>query len=108
MCALHRRNADGNVVTLAAEQTDAPFKIVAPEDGAKFDLVDGVGGQRIVFRVSGNPPEFRLWWFVDGKTCGVTDGESPFVMELEAGERTVVAVDAKGRSATLAITISKL
>jgi hypothetical protein len=33
-------------------------------------------------------------------------GDEPFAMELEAGERTIVAVDAKGRSAAVAIKIS--
>jgi penicillin-binding protein 1C len=106
VCDLHRRNAEGNVVTLAPERIAGPFKIVSPEDGAEFDLVEGVGGQRIVFRVSGNPPQSRLWWFVDGEARGDTMGDEPFVMELEAGERTIVAVDAKGRSAAVAIKIS--
>jgi penicillin-binding protein 1C len=106
VCDLHRRNAEGNVVTLAPERIAGPFKIVSPENGAEFDLVEGVGGQRIVFRVSGNPPQSRLWWFVDGEARGDTMGDEPFVMELEAGERTIVAVDAKGRSAAVAIKIS--
>ena len=108
MCALHRRDAHGHVVTLDPENTAAPFKIVSPEDGARFDHVDGNVGEGIVFRVSGNAPESRLWWFVDSKAHGVTEGERPFVFKPVAGEHTVVAVDAKGRSATLAITISKL
>ena len=108
ICALHRRGADGKIVTLDAESSDALFRIVSPEDGAKFNHVEGSVGERIVFRVSGNAPESCLWWFVNGKTHGVTKGESPFVMELEVGEHSVVAVDANGKSATVSIQISKL
>jgi penicillin-binding protein 1C len=104
-CTVHRRGFDGKLAAFdKAEQKS--FKIVTPEDGAEFDLVEGVGRQRIVFRVSGNDADSRLWWFVDGKARGETKGGEPFVMELEAGEHAIVAIDAEGEAASANVKIS--
>jgi membrane carboxypeptidase/penicillin-binding protein PbpC len=97
-CSVHRKDAQGNVITLLPESERGGFKIVSPENGAEFQLVSGGLSERIVFRVSGNDDNGRLWWFIDGRNSGETKGKEAFVAQMEVGEHTIAAVDATGES----------
>jgi len=97
-CTAHRKDTRGNVITLLPENEKGGFKIVSPENGAEFQLVSAGLSERIVFRVSGNVDNRRLWWFIDGKKAGETKGNEAFVAQMEDGEHTVAAVDATGES----------
>ena len=97
-CTVHRKAAQGNVITLLPESERGGFKIVSPENGAEFQLVSGGLSECIVFRVSGNDDNGRLWWFIDGRNSGETKGKEAFVDQMEVGEHTIAAVDATGES----------
>ncbi len=103
-CSAHRRGADGSIVTLD-EAKNGVFKIISPENGATFQLVEGALRERIVFRTLNVKEEEELWWFVDGVQCGKTVGLEPFVLQMEKGEHFVVAVDAVGESASLNVAV---
>ena len=103
-CTAHRRGADGRVVTLD-EGENGRFKIVSPENGANFQLVEGALRERIVFRTHNVKEGDELWWFVDGVQCGKTVGSEPFVLQMEKGEHSVVAVNAAGESASVEVVV---
>ena len=107
LCGVHRRDANGKAVTVDGPGAggEPPFRIVSPEDGAKFELVEGSLSQRIVFRVSGNADGSKLWWFVDGEAAGETAGREPFVMKAACGEHRVSAANADGESASVKLEI---
>ena len=100
----HRRGADGRIVTLDETQ-DGRFKIISPENGANFQLVDGALCERIVFRTHNVKDGEQLWRFVDGVQCGKTVGLEPFVLQMEKGEHSVVAVNAVGESASVEVIV---
>jgi penicillin-binding protein 1C len=103
-CTAHRRGADGRIVTLDENQGDR-FKILSPENGANFQLVEGALRERIVFRTHNVKEGEELWWFVDGVQCGKTVGLEPFVLQMEKGEHSVVAVNAAGESASVEVIV---
>ena len=103
-CTAHRRGVDGRIVTLDEIQ-DGSFKILSPESGANFQLVDGALCERIVFRTHNVKEGEELWWFVDGVQCGKTVGSEPFVLQMEKGEYSVVALDAAGESAAVKVVV---
>ena len=103
-CTAHRRGFDGKVVSFdLGGQTS--FKIVSPEDGAKFHLVGNGLSEQIVFRVVNVKEGENLWWFVDGVCRGETLGHNPFVLQMEKGEHSVIAVNAIGESAEVQLTV---
>jgi penicillin-binding protein 1C len=104
-CDLHRRDLSGKPVALSPPERRSAFRIISPEDGAEFRLVEGGLTQRLVFRVDGNGEEYRLWWFCNGKNCGETKGSAPCVMEMEQGEYAVVAVNAAGESSAVDVSV---
>ena len=103
-CSAHRRGADGRIVTLDETQGDR-FKILSPENGATFQLVDGALSERIVFRTHNVKEGEELWWFVDGVQCGKTVGIEPFVLQMEKGVHMAVAVNAVGESASVEVVV---
>ena len=103
-CTAHRRGADGRIVTLDEIQ-DGSFKILSPESGANFQLVDGALCERIVFRTHNVKEGEELWWFVDGVQCGKIVGSEPFVLQMEKGEHSVVVLDAAGESAAVKVVV---
>ena len=103
-CSAHRRGADGRIVTLDETQGDR-FKILSPENGANFQLVDGALCERIVFRTHNVKEGEELWWFVDGVQCGKTVGIEPFVLQMEKGVHMAVAVNAVGESASVEVVV---
>lgn len=105
LCPSHRLDASGKVVVVSSRAEEAPFRIASPENGAKFHFVEGGVDQRIVFRVNGNDGGGRLWWFCDGKAAGETKGREPFVMAMELGEHSVVAVNADGESVAVSVSV---
>lgn len=105
LCPSHRLDASGKVVVVSSRVEEAPFRIASPENGAKFHFVEGGVDQRIVFRVNGNDGGGRLWWFCDGKAAGETKGREPFVMAMELGEHSVVAVNADGESVAVSVSV---
>ena len=97
--AYHRlRAASGRLI--GAARADG-LAILRPEDGATFRLVPAAARQGIVFKVTGNPSESRLWWFVDGRPAGESVGESPFAVNLGGGEHVVSCSTADGVSASV-------
>ena len=105
-CGVHRRVVDGRVLALD-ESENSVFKIISPEDGAKFQLVDGGLPERIVFRVLNVKDGEHLWWFVDGVLCCKTEGLNPFVYDMAEGCHTVVAVNAAGDSSKVDFEVLK-
>jgi penicillin-binding protein 1C len=103
-CSAHRRGADGRIVTLD-EARSGSFKIISPENGANFQLVEGALRERIVFRTLNVKEKEELWWFVDGVQCGKTVGLEPFVLQMEKGEHFIVAVNAEGESVSLEVVV---
>jgi penicillin-binding protein 1C len=103
-CCAHRRGADGGIVTLDEAQSGG-FKIISPENGANFQFVEGALRERIVFRTHNVKEGEELWWFVDGVQCGKTVGLEPFVLQMEKGEHSVVALDAAGESAAVKVVV---
>ena len=103
-CTAHRRGADGRIVTLDETQGGS-FKILSPENGANFQLVEGALRERIVFRTLNVKEKEELWWFVDGVQCGKTVGLEPFVLQMEKGGHMAVAVNAVGESASVEVVV---
>ena len=105
LCPSHRFDASGKIVELSSAAAESSFRIISPENGARFHFVEGAVDQHIVFRVNGNDGDGRLWWFRDGKAAGETRGREPFVMAMEPGEHDVVAVNAAGESVAMSVTV---
>ncbi len=117
LCGVHRRGADGEVVTrqddfisafAGTAKKAARLAIVKPADGAEFHLVPGIDQQRVVCTVAGNTADGRLWWFVDGKPLGETAGDAPFVWTPEIGKHVVTCATADGVTASAGFTVSKI
>ena len=106
LCGVHRRDANGKLVTVEKNVGESSFRIVTPENGAAFELVDGILSQSIVFRVAGNDERSRLWWFVNGEAYGETAGREPFVMKAACGEYCVSAVNAEGETSLVEFKIN--
>ena len=115
LCDVHRRDADGHVVTrddafiaafagrlARAEQ----LAIASPEDGAVFERVPGGPLQKVVCRVTGNPDGERLWWFVDGRHVGESVGSASFAVELPEGDHLVCCTTAEGISAEVRVRMN--
>ena len=112
VCGLHRLDANGDVVVKGA---DAPatagrahahrLAIVKPEDGARYVLVPGRARQRIVCKVSGNGETTRLWWFVNGRFAGTTEGAQPFSFDVAVGSHAVVCTTESGVFASAAVEV---
>jgi membrane carboxypeptidase/penicillin-binding protein PbpC len=96
-CTIHRRGADGKVVALD-ESEKKSFKIISPENNALFHLVEAGLSERIVFRLVGAKDNERFWWFVDGVAGGESLGNEAFVLEMEEGDHSVIAVNGTGES----------
>ena len=105
-CSSHRRGADGEVIELD-ESKSGRFKILSPENGAKFQLVEGTLRERIVFRAHNVKEGEELWWFVDGVQCGKTKALEPFIYEMEVGSHSVLAVSAAGDSSKVDFEVLK-
>lgn len=103
-CREHRRGADGKVGVFDLS-SQSRFKIVSPENGAEFHLIDGGLAEGIVFRVENVKEDTSLWWFVDGVQCGKTVGLDPFVIQMDKGEHFVIAVNSIGESASVRVLI---
>ena len=89
---------------IGAARKDA-LAILRPEDGATFRLVSAAARQGIVCKVTGNPSESRLWWFVDGRPAGESVGETPFAAELGSGEHVISCSTADGDSASVHVRL---
>lgn len=105
-CSSHRRGADGKIVTID-ECANKSFKIISPENDAKFQLVGGTLCERIVFRTVDVKDDEILWWFVDGVQSGKTMGPEPFIYEMKEGAHSVLAVSAEGNSAKVDFEVLK-
>lgn len=83
----------------------AALTIASPEDGANIVSVPGLAESRVVCKVLGNPPDEKLWWFVDGTVRGESVGLSPFVVELSPGSHRLTCSTAAGDSASVSFTV---
>lgn len=83
----------------------AALTIASPEDGANIVSVPGLAESRVVCKVLGNPPDEKLWWFVDGAVRGESVGLSPFVVELSPGSHRVTCSSASGESSSVVVTV---
>ena len=116
LCTAHRRDASGNVITqenpalaaFAGRITQAEkLAISKPEDGAEFCLVDGQLNQQIVCQAIGNPAGSRLWWFVDGRLEGESDGAQAKTVPMTVGRHVITCTTAEGVSASVRITVTE-
>ena len=105
-CSSHRRGVDGKVIALNEVQSNA-FRILSPVNGAKFQLIEGVLSERIVFRTHNVKDDENLWWFVDGVFSGKTIGLEPFIYSMEEGQHAVLAVNAAGDSSKVDFEVLK-
>lgn len=108
LCDVHRRDFEGKVVERLDPLLEAFYnrveaalklEILQPADGAEFEFVEGMGQQRIVVKVAGNPPTSTLWWFLNGKPVGQTIGRDSLVLEMKPGRYSLFCVTAEGISA---------
>jgi len=116
LCGRHRLDADGKAVELEdacltafsvrAAQASR-LTILRPESNARFVLVPGNVQQRVVCQVGGNPEGSRLWWFVDGRSVGTTEGSRPFAVEMTVGAHTIVCSTAEGVTASVSIEVAQ-
>ena len=109
LCGRHRRGADGRTETVrdgflaafsGAARTARRLAIVKPAADTEFHLVPGIDQQRVVCAATGNTPDGRLWWFVDGRPLGETRGDAPFVWTPAPGEHVVTCASAEGVTAS--------
>ena len=103
------RGADGRPETVrdgflaafsGAARTARRLAIVKPAADTEFHLVPGIDQQRVVCAATGNTPDGRLWWFVDGRPLGETRGDAPFVWTPAPGEHVVTCASAEGVTAS--------
>lgn len=108
LCGVHRRDFDGKVVERLDPLLEAFYnrveaasklEILQPADGAEFEFVEGMGQQKIVVKVAGNPSTSTLWWFLDGKRAGRTVGRDSLVLDMTPGRHSLFCVTAEGVSA---------
>ena len=108
LCQMHCRDFDGRPVVrddprlaafLGRIDSARKLSIAKPADGSKFRLVDGMPQQKIACSANGNPPEGRLWWFVDGRPAGETRGAGSLAVEMAPGKHAIVCTTAEGVSA---------
>jgi membrane carboxypeptidase/penicillin-binding protein PbpC len=69
--------------------------------------VEGGLSERVVCRVVYVASDEQLWWFVDGLSHGKTVGTQPFVLKMEEGEHSVVAVNGEGKSSQIRFKVLK-
>jgi len=114
-CGMHRLDAngkvfeaeDGAVAAFAGRISKASqISILKPEDGAEFRLVAGGVRQKIVCQSAGNPAQVRLWWFVDGRLAGTTEGNAPLAVEMTVGRHSISCSTAEGVSASVDVTVT--
>lgn len=114
LCTLHRTGLDGTAETrhdafvgafTGKVEAAARLAIQKPDDNTTFRLVPGLTSQRIVCSVVGNPASGRLWWFVDGRPSGETNGSQKFVWTPEIGTHRISCSAANGVSASVTIHV---
>ena len=101
LCAVHRRDAEGNVVEVPSRK----LEIARPEDGSRFTLVEGVPQQRIACQVAENPSDSRLWWFLDGTPAGESLGTRAFTIDMDRGEHVISCSTSDGTAASTSIIV---
>ena len=108
LCPAHRRDFAGNVVVKEDPRVAAllgrlgeagGLAVSKPEDGAKFKMVAGMPQQKVVCAATGVPAGARLWWFMDGRPVGETDGPSQIAVDMAPGRHVVACTTADGMSA---------
>ncbi len=80
--------------------------ICKPEEGAKFELVEGITNQKLVCKAIGREVGTRIWWFMDNRMIGESDGESAITVDMEAGEHLITAATMDGESDAVHIKIA--
>ena len=114
LCTLHRTGLDGTAETrhdafvgafTGKVEAAARRAIQKPDDNTTVRLVPGLTSQRIVCSVVGNPASGRLWWFVDGRPSGETNGSQKFVWTPEIGTHRISCSAANGVSASVTIHV---
>ena len=115
LCTAHRRDASGKVVTQENPALAAfagrisraeKLAISKPEEGANFCLVEGRLTQQIVCQAVGNPDGSRLWWFVDGRLEGESEGAKPKTVPMTVGRHVITCTTAEGVSASVRVTVT--
>ena len=103
-CSAHRRGEGGKIIEVT-DKDEKTFKIISPENEARYELVDEGLSEKLIFRVAGNVE--KLWWFVNGEVGGETKGIEPFVMEMKEGTNLVSAVNEDGEFSTIKIYVER-
>lgn len=115
-CPVHRRGEGGEVVErwpdriatglelldpgigAGAGESSGP-RIFSPKDGSRYHLLEGLGAQRVLVRLSGVASGRTVFWFIDGRPVAKTSGSTPFVFRLERpGDFTITASVETGAS----------
>ncbi len=116
LCELHRRGFDGRVIEcedprvaafLGRVAAAASLSVAKPEDGATFKLVEGVPQQRVVCAAGGNPPDARVWWFLDGRPVGESTGARAIAVEIPPGRHVVTCFSPEGVAASAKVYVTK-
>jgi penicillin-binding protein 1C len=123
VCPVHARDERGRVVerwpaevaaflearSLGAARplAAAPdrLKIISPAPSAVYRLADGVGAQRVVFKVSGARAGEPLYWLRNDALEGATTGGEPFLWTPQRGEHRFVCADVNGGEAAVTIRV---
>ena len=69
--------------------------------------MEGQLNQQIVCQAVGNPAGSRLWWFVDGRLEGESEGAKPKTVPMSLGKHVISCTTAEGVSASVRITVTE-
>ena len=87
--------------------TSERLAISRPENNAVFCLVPGLGQQKIICQVVGNPAKTTLWWFDNGVSKGTSTGLDPFVLEMSCGRHVLTCSTAEGVCSSVVISVEQ-
>ena len=118
-CPVHARGAEGQTVERWPAEVSAylaaragggdmhgqGLKIAAPAEGTAVRLVDGVGGQRIAFKVTGAQPGEPVYWFRNDALVGTSSGGAAFLWSPERGAHRFVCAALSGSAAEVSIRV---
>ncbi len=67
--------------------------------------LNGAGGEKMLLKASADADVSKIFWFYDGKLIGAASAEEVLTTEMRLGQAEIRAVDDKGRSSAVRITV---
>ncbi|MBQ7667111.1 MAG: hypothetical protein IJS46_03860, partial [Kiritimatiellae bacterium] len=105
-CSLHRAGMSREEA-LAARPRKLPLAIASPQNGAVFAPAAAEVSQGVVFSAANNPDGEKLWWIVDGRFIGETQGGGKLAATLPPGTHEAVCASMDETSAPVSFEVKE-